>query len=309
MALSGNKVRKLEFLLADAVERGCDSVVTIGGVQSNHCRATAVAARKLGLDPFLILRQDDARLRDSVDPGLGGNLLVSRMVGAHLHMVSKREYVRVGSKELVSQCMASLQASGRRPYAIPVGGSSALGAWGYLQCVEEIRHECDRRGQSFSDIVLACGSGGSAAGVAVGVKLAGLPCRVHAVLVCDNVEYFTRHFEETLQALGLPFAVSDIVTFHDAYRGRGYAVSTQEELSIIKDVAATAAILTDPVYTGKALCGLVDLMKRNPPVLGGDVLFLHTGGTFGLFETDTLRALQSLMPAGQVQRMVVPSAL
>ena len=86
-------------------------------------------------------------------------------------------------------------------------------------------------------------------------------------------------------------------------------MSTQEELSIIKDVAATAAILTDPVYTGKALCGLVDLMKRNPPVLGGDVLFLHTGGTFGLFETDTLRALQSLMPAGQVQRMVVPSAL
>ena len=105
MALSGNKVRKLEFLLADAVERGCDSVVTIGGVQSNHCRATAVAARKLGLDPFLILRQDDARLRDCVDPGLGGNLLVSRMVGAQLRMVSKRACPSLGVHMHMYVCM------------------------------------------------------------------------------------------------------------------------------------------------------------------------------------------------------------
>ncbi len=273
-----DKVRKLEFLLADAVQQGHDCIVTIGGVQSNHCRASAVAARKVGLDSFLILRQGDDQLSRTLDPGLAGNLLISRMVGAQLRMVTKSEYVRAGSKALVSQCVAQLEAEGRKPYAIPVGGSSPLGAWGYIQCVEEIRQQCEERGGYFSDIVLACGSGGSAAGIAIGVKLAGLPCKVHAVLVCDNVRYFTNHIQETLTALKLPFSPEEIITLHDGYRGKGYAVSTPEELSVIKDVATSSSIITDPVYTGKALCGMIGLLNQKPPLLGGEVLFLHTGG-------------------------------
>ena len=247
-------------------------------VQSNHCRATAVAARKVGLDSYLILRQGDDRLSRTLDPGLGGNLLISRMVGAQLRMVSKSEYVRAGSKALVSQCVSQLLTEGRKPYAIPVGGSSPMGAWGYIQCVEEIRQQCQERGGYFSDIVLACGSGGSAAGIAIGVKLAGLPCKVHAVLVCDNVEYFRNHIQETLTALKLPFSPEDIITLHDGYRGKGYAVTSPEELSVIKDVAMSSAIMTDPVYTGKALCGMIGLLNQQPRVLGGQVLFLHTGG-------------------------------
>ena len=307
LGLSGNKVRKLEFLLADAVQKGCDCCVTIGGVQSNHCRATAVAARKVGLDSFLILRQSDSELEKAVDPGLTGNLLVARMVNAQLRMVSKSEYIRAGSKALVSQCVAQLESDGRRPYPIPVGGSSPQGAWGYIQCVEEIRQQCLDRGRPFSDIVVACGSGGSSAGLAIGVKLAGLPCKVHAILVCDNVRYFTTHIQDTLTALQLPFAPEDIITLHDGYRGKGYAVSTPQELNIVKDVAAASAVITDPVYTGKALVGMIDLLKASPPVFGDEVLFLHTGGLYGLY--DKAEELLPLMPAGQVQRMVVPSAL
>lgn len=307
LGLSGNKVRKLEFLMADAVQKGCDCCVTIGGVQSNHCRATAVAARKVGLDSFLILRQSDSELERSVDPGLTGNLLIARMVNAQLRMVSRSEYIRAGSKALVSQCVAQLQGDGRRPYGIPVGGSSPLGAWGYIECVEEIRQQCLQRGRPFSDIVVACGSGGSAAGLAIGVKLAGLPCKVHAILVCDNVRYFTDHIRDTLTALHLPFLPEDIITLHDSYRGKGYAVSTPQELNIIKDVATASAVITDPVYTGKALVGLVDLLNKEPAVFGPEVLFLHTGGLYGLYDKED--EMLPLLPAGQVQRMHVPSAL
>ena len=179
--------------------------------------------------------------------------------------------------------------------------------WGYIDCVEEIRCQCESRGRYFSDIILACGSGGSAAGIAIGVKLAGMPCKVHAVLVCDNIKYFTDHIQETLNALKLPYTPADIITLHDGYRGKGYAVSTPDELKIIKDVAGASAILTDPVYTGKALVGMVGLLNQSPPILGDEVLFLHTGGIFGLYDKE--QEMLPLLPAGQVQRMVVPSAL
>ncbi|CAI7773198.1 unnamed protein product, partial [Closterium sp. NIES-53] len=127
MELSGNKVRKLEFLLADALAKGADTLITIGGIQSNHCRATAVAARLAGLEAHLILRTSRA-LADS-DPGLEGNLLVERMVGARVHLVTKEEYAKHGSEHLGNVLAQRLAAEGRKPYVIPVGGSNALGAW------------------------------------------------------------------------------------------------------------------------------------------------------------------------------------
>lgn len=157
MQLSGNKVRKLEFLMADAVAQGADCIITIGGIQSNHCRATAVASKYLNLDCFLILRTSKA-LADK-DPGLTGNLLVERLVGAHVELVSKEDYAKIGSVALTNLLKERLISEGRRPYVIPVGGSDSLGTWGYVNAIKEIEQQlqaaADTRG--FDDIVVACG--------------------------------------------------------------------------------------------------------------------------------------------------------
>ncbi|KAJ8436149.1 hypothetical protein Cgig2_029761 [Carnegiea gigantea] len=165
MQLSGNKVRKLEFLMADAVAQGADCIVTIGGIQSNHCRATAVASKYLNLDCFLMLRTSTALL--DKDPGLTGNLLVERLVGAHVDLVSKEEYAKIGSVALTNLLKERLISEGRRPYVIPVGGSNSLGTWcivmGYVEATREIEQQlqtaADTRG--FDDIVVACGRSAS----------------------------------------------------------------------------------------------------------------------------------------------------
>ncbi|KAG2411200.1 putative D-cysteine desulfhydrase [Vigna angularis] len=157
MQLSGNKVRKLEFLMADAVAQGADSIITIGGIQSNHCRATAVAAKYLKLDCFLILRTSN--LLVDRDPGLTGNLLVERLAGAHIHLISKEEYSKIGSVTLTNVLKEKLIKEGRRPYVIPVGGSNSLGTWGYIEAVREIEQQIQRGADNtkFDDIVVACG--------------------------------------------------------------------------------------------------------------------------------------------------------
>ncbi|KAF3780682.1 putative D-cysteine desulfhydrase 1 [Nymphaea thermarum] len=153
MQLSGNKVRKLEFLLADAKEKEADCIITIGGIQSNHCRATAVAARYLGLDSYLILRTSKALVEQ--DPGLTGNLLVERMVGAHIDLVSKEEYAKIGSVTLGNLLREKLLSEGRKPYVIPVGGSNSLGTWGYIEAIREIEEQIQMEfhDAGFSDIV------------------------------------------------------------------------------------------------------------------------------------------------------------
>ncbi|GAB2250011.1 hypothetical protein Droror1_Dr00013370 [Drosera rotundifolia] len=157
MQLSGNKVRKLEFLLADAVAQGADSIITIGGIQSNHCRASAVAAKYLGLDCYLILRTSKALV--DKDPGLTGNLLVERLVGAQIELVSKEEYAKIGSVALTDLLKEKLLKKGRRPYVIPVGGSNSLGTWGYVEAIREIEKQLQDLPQlgRVDDIVVACG--------------------------------------------------------------------------------------------------------------------------------------------------------
>uniref|UniRef100_A0A7N2MQR5 Tryptophan synthase beta chain-like PALP domain-containing protein n=1 Tax=Quercus lobata TaxID=97700 RepID=A0A7N2MQR5_QUELO len=157
MQLSGNKVRKLEFLMAEAVAQGADCVITIGGIQSNHCRATAVAAKYLHLDCFIILRT--SKVLVDKDPGLTGNLLVERLVGAHVDLISKEEYAKLGSVTLTNLLKEKLLNEGRRPYVIPVGGSNSLGTWGYIEAIQEIEQQL-QIGTSqikFDDIVVACG--------------------------------------------------------------------------------------------------------------------------------------------------------
>uniref|UniRef100_A0A7S4HAA5 Tryptophan synthase beta chain-like PALP domain-containing protein n=1 Tax=Guillardia theta TaxID=55529 RepID=A0A7S4HAA5_GUITH len=259
-----------------------------------------------GLESYLILRQTDAELQQKIDPGLTGNLMISRMVGANLVMVSKSEYARFGQKVLLNNLIEQLEQEGKKPYGIAVGGSVPLGAWGYIKFVQELQEQMQAMKMNFSDIVVACGSGGTAAGLAIGVFLAGLKIRVHAILVCDDKNYFRQHIQDTIDALGVQASADEIVVLHDEYRGKAYAVSTEQELETIRQAAAASSILTDPVYTGKALCGLHGLMRTPELLLGKDVLFLHTGGMFGIFDKE-----EQLLPllGGKISRLQLKSSL
>ncbi|XP_039036517.1 bifunctional D-cysteine desulfhydrase/1-aminocyclopropane-1-carboxylate deaminase, mitochondrial-like [Hibiscus syriacus] len=301
MQLSGNKVRKLEFLLAEAVEQGADCIITIGGIQSNHCRATAVAAKYLNLDSYLILRT--SKLLVDKDPGLTGNLLVERFVGAHIHLISKEEYSKIGSVALTNVLKEQLMKEGRKPYVIPVGGSNSLGTWGYIEAVREIEEQLQIRssGVKFDDIVVACGSGGTIAGLSLGSWLGELKSKVHAFCVCDDPYYFYDFVQDLIDGLEAGVNARDIVSIINA-KGLGYAMSTSEELKFVMEVAAATGVVLDPVYSGKAAYGMMKDMAENPKKWEGrKVLFIHTGGLLGLF--DKVDQMASLV--GSWQRMDV----
>ncbi|KIY95661.1 hypothetical protein MNEG_12301, partial [Monoraphidium neglectum] len=278
MQMSGNKVRKLEFLMAEAKQQGADCVVTVGGIQSNHTRATAVAARYLGLDCHLILRTSRA-LVDG-DPGLVGNLLVERLAGAVVHKITKEEYAAKGGDALGQQLAEQLKAEGRKPYFIPVGGSNSLGCWGYLMAVDEIQKQSEDLGFKFDDIIMACGSGGTTAGLALGNHLSGYGARVHAYGVCDDPDYFYNFIDGLYRGLGWPDAAGARGTLAAVQaRGLGYAISSDAELATVQAVAGATGVVLDPVYSGKALHQLLaDIAAAPGEWRGRRVLFLHTGG-------------------------------
>ena len=290
--LSGNKVRKLEFLMAQALRGEYDSVVTIGGIQSNHARSTACCARQLGLEPHLILRNSNDLTQD---PSYTGNLLLDRMVGAKIYQVSTGTYARLGSKNLCAQLESQLQNEGKKPYVIPVGGSNVLGAWGYLEAINEIstqiRNANNENGlpMKFDHIVFACGSGGTATGLALGARLASLGSKIHAVGVCDSPDYFYNHIEEVSALLGVDFSkIGYPRDWCTVYRGQGlgYAKSTEEELNFIQRVSMTTGIIVDPVYSGKALYYFSQSVNRSEAGIqdGESILFIHTGGVLGLYD-------------------------
>lgn len=307
MQLSGNKVRKLEFLMADAKAQGADCVITIGGIQSNHCRATAVAARYLNLDCYLILRTTRAQVDE--DPGLTGNLLVERMVGANIELVSKEEYARVGSVALGKLLEDRLLKEGRKPYVIPVGGSNSLGTWGYIEATREIEQQVEEKKVPgitfFDDIVVACGSGGSIAGLSLGSHLSNLKAKVHAFAVCDDPDYFYDYTQGLLDGLNAGLNSRDLISIINA-KGLGYAMSTTEELKCVTEIAETTGIILDPVYSGKAVYQMLKDIKENPSKWGGrKILFIHSGGLLGMF--DKVQQLQPLI--GKWQRFKVDESV
>eukprot|EP00210_Caulerpa_lentillifera_P005683 g5435.t1 len=284
--LSGNKVRKLEFLIADAMAKECDSIITIGGIQSNHCRATAVAARYLGMDAHLILR-NSTRGAES-DPGLIGNLLVDRLVGSHIHQVSKGEYQQYGQKELCHRLERDLIDAGKRPYVIPVGGTNALGTWGYMECIHEILNQS----KEFTDIIIACGSGATAGGLGLGNLLSGMGAKIHAYIVCDNPDYFYNTVDEIYKELGATILLNGL-TAKDTFtaiqaKGAGYAISRPEELEKTLQISMETGVILDPVYSGKAVYRFLKDMEKEPEKWRGKkVLFIHTGGLLGLYDKCT----------------------
>ena len=284
VTLSGNKVRKLEFVLADALAKRADAVLTCGGAQSNHARATAVAAAMLGFRCRLLLRTPDP----SNPPPAEGNILLDRMAGAEIVWITPEEYQnRAGIFEREA---ALLREQGRTPYIIPEGASGPLGAWGYIRAAEELRQDIKVFGPGQPvTIIHATGSGGTAAGLALGVRLFDLPARTVTFNVCDDQPHFLNVIgnicEGAIEEYRLPVDFDRGRDLHivDGYVGRGYALSRPEELSLICDVARTEGIFLDPVYTGKAFFGMVQEIKKQPAIFGKRIVFVHTGGTFALF--------------------------
>ena len=263
LALSGNKVRKLEYHLAEALAAGCDTVITCGGLQSNHCRATAFAARRLGLEPILLLRGTLPEVPD-------GNLLLDHLAGARIVTCSPETYRR--DRDVRLAALAEEQrAAGRRPWVIPEGGSDALGARGFVAAARELR---DQATAPFDAVVCALGSGGTLAGLAAGVDLGPLV----GVAVCDDAAWFTPIVSRIAETLGADPARWQIL---EGYQGPGYAVAEPVVWDLIARLARTEGLLLDPVYTGKAMHGLVGEVRAGR--LGGRLLFWHTGGAFGLF--------------------------
>lgn len=285
-ALSGNKIRKLEFVLADAVAQKVDTVLTCGGAQSNHCRATAIAAAMLSMNCRLLLRSEDP----SNPPFPEGNILLDQMAGAEIVWITPEEYKT--RDEIFEREAASLKKAGRKPYIIPEGASNALGTWGYIRCIEELINDiANLPGGAHKDatIINAAGSGGTSAGLILGTKIFDLNARVVSVNVCDDHDYFVRVIgdicENTVSdyQLKIDFSRERDINIIDGYVGRGYGLSRPEELSMICDLARTEGIFLDPVYTGKAFFGMLQELKRDPGCFGERIIFIHTGGIFGLF--------------------------
>jgi D-cysteine desulfhydrase len=318
--LSGNKVRKLEFLLADALQKKADCVITVGGIQSNHCRATAVATRQLGLQPHLILRKAAGQKNDDGEElGLTGNLLFNRLVGSEIHTVSASTYAQLGSDNLAEMLSEQLKEQGKHPYVIPVGGSNALGVFGYIDCVREIMEQCAPSSTSvpsnpthYDHILIATGSGGTVAGMAIALKLSGLSSstKLHAIAVCDSPDYFYNHIEEVAVELGLDLnKLGPVRSWCNIYPGFGigYAKSTEEELKYLIEFSEKTGILLDPVYSGKAVYYFVkDIVKNNPDIFlkGQKLLFIHTGGVLGFYDKES-QLLPLLAPKGQVNKLKI----
>lgn len=280
IGLSGNKIRKLEFVIADAQKQGADLLITCGGIQSNHARATAVAAAKLGMQSCLVLRGEPALAQD-------GNVLLDLLVGTRIKYITPDDYRnRVG--EIMAELAGDLKKDGFHPYIIFEGASDALGTFGYFAAIEEIAAQLQQEKLKINYLVVATGSGGTQAGLLMGQKFYRQPFQVIGFNVCDDEAYFVekinRISNESIKKYNIPLEIKPAdIKIIDGYVGEGYALSRPEEIEFIKLVARSEGLILDPVYTGKALFGLSDQIKQGTFKKGEKILFIHTGGVFGLF--------------------------
>ena len=285
---SGNKIRKLEFSVAEAKRQGADFLITCGGVQSNHARATAVAATRLGMGSVLALRGEKP---EEID----GNLFLDLLVGAQIRYVSAEDY-RNRIDEIMSEIAEQLAAEGKRAYIIPEGASNAIGSFGYFSATAEILQQISEMQIQFDYIICADGSGGTHAGLLMGKKFFKLQAEIIGINVCDDADYFkekvTRICRNASVQYRVPVTVQpDDVRVIDGYVGEGYALNRQEEIDFIREIAELEGVILDPVYTGKAFFGVHDQIQQGNFKKGEKILFIHTGGIFGLFPKKDLFGL------------------
>lgn len=282
LATGGNKTRKLEFSVAEALQRGADTIVTVGAVQSNHVRQTAAAACKLGLACEVLLEH---RVTDASDQyANSGNVFLDRILGANL-----RDY-RAGTdfEAAMNEVAEEITASGGTPYCIPGGASNVVGALGYVDCALEMLNQFKEQDLSVEHIVSATGSAGTQAGLIVGLKAmqSDIPLLGVGVSAPQDVQE-ERVFElacETAELIGKPGIISrkDIVA-NCNYIGAGYGVPTESMNEAVMMLARFEGILFDPVYSGKALAGMIDLIRGDYFDDVQNIVFLHTGGSAALF--------------------------
>jgi L-cysteate sulfo-lyase len=282
LSTGGNKTRKLEFLVADALAKGADTLITQGATQSNHARQTAAAACKFGMKCYLLL--EDRTGRADKDYTLNGNVLLDRLHGA---VIAKRPGGADMNAEMESLA-GSLRAKGLKPYVIPGGGSNPVGALGYVNCALELLGQLNEQGIAPSHVVHGTGSAGTQAGLVTGlvasrsgIPILGIGVRVPKAKQEGFVLDLARRTAEFMD-LGDIIKDSDVVANCD-YVGDGYGLPTPGMVEALRLVAETEGVLLDPVYSGKAMSGLVDLIRKGFFKSDSDVVFLHTGGSAGLF--------------------------
>lgn len=279
LATGGNKTRKLEFLIAGALEAGADSVITAGAEQSNHARQTAAAARMAGLEPHLVLRKPD------LAPVITGNLLLDHLLGATIHWTAEP----APYEATIRQVASALAAEGKKPFVIPYGGSNAVGLMGYVQAMVELASQPESA-DGFDAHLFATSSGGTQAGMLLGAHLAGLSGSTRllgisvdlpAAAISERVADLIR---EGARLLSLdPGEAERQIDINDGYIGEGYAIVNQADREAVRLMAHQEGILLDPVYTGRAFAGLIDLIRQGVFSKGQRVLFWHTGGSASLF--------------------------
>ena len=277
LALGGNKTRKLEYLLADAMAQGCDCIITAGAVQSNHCRQTAAAAALLKLPCHLLLGGQKPQ-------SVNGNLLLDYLLGSKIYWQGEH---RKG--EGIPALVESLTQQGHKPYVVPYGGSNEIGALGYVNALLELQQQLTET--PISHIVFASSSGATHAGLIVGKALLKQKYQIIGINI-DKDEDPSKPFKQTImdlanktaQLIDAPNEFSlDSIDLLDDFIGQGYGVMGSAEQEAIRLLAQTEGILLDPVYTGRAMAGLVDLVRTGKLPASANILFWHTGGSPALF--------------------------
>ena len=281
-ALGGNKARKLEFLLADALDQGCDTVFTTGGAQSNHAALTAACAAKLGMKCILLLKRRGVTEHR-------GNLVLDDIFGAEVRLLDTDSYDDVYAE--MHRMGEALEQAGHKCCYIPVGGSTALGALGYASCVREFTVQALAAGIRLGHVVSATGSGGTTAGLLLGTRLFMPGAKVTGVAVDTDPfqDIVPRLAEEAAALLERPLQREKNDFEMVDHVGPGYAVPNPEDTPYIEELARTEGILLDPVYTGKAFAAMLQLLRQGYFDGEDDLLFLHTGGAAALFAMDLPR--------------------
>ena len=282
LAGGGNKTRKLEFLMADAVEKGADTIITQGATQSNHARQTAGIAAKLGMEMHILL--EDRTGYEDADYNYNGNVLLDQMYDAKLSKFAAGTDMNAAMEKLEKE----LTAAGRKPYIIPGGGSNAIGALGYVNAALELLAQANEQSLRIDHVVHATGSAGTQAGLVTGfagartlIPVLGIGVRAPQDKQEENVYKLAC---ATAEHLGIPGAVqrSDVVANCD-YVGDGYGLPTDGMLEALEITARTESLLLDPVYSGKGMAGLIDLIRKGHFKKDENVVFVHTGGAQALF--------------------------
>ncbi|MCM3668725.1 D-cysteine desulfhydrase [Mesobacillus maritimus] len=287
LTAGGNKTRKLEFLIADALQKGADTIITSGAIQSNHCRLTLSAAVKEDMKCILVLEEG---VTPNMDPEFNGNYFLYHLLGAeNIKIVPhgtdlNKEMQKLGEK---------VKDEGRNPYIIPVGGSNFIGAKGYAACAQEILAQTFDQNINLSTVVCVSGSGGMHAGLVTGFQ--GLQSNIPVIGINvsrgkpEQEEKVYKLVKETAAHVGMPYEIPrEAITCFEEYVGPGYALPTPEMVEAVQLVAKTEGILLDPVYTGKAVAGLIDLIRKGIFKKDDHILFVHSGGSPSLYANTDL---------------------